>query len=189
MLTEADYEEVLGMRRKLAALHADWRLAIGDIYARKAGFRPSQPRWPKGHGDDSGRWSGGPGTGAPAAGGNSAGRNPGGHHFVPREIFQKESLKPETRKVFEEGATGPLRGQIHRGGEGHDIYNRAVKEALDRFKAENQIVRSEDMTPEQARRFLDDVKRSSDPRIRNFNMRIYMREFQYYLRRLPRRMD
>jgi hypothetical protein len=32
----------------------------------KAGFRPDQPRWPKGSGDESGRWSGGAGTESPA---------------------------------------------------------------------------------------------------------------------------
>ncbi|MEJ0078197.1 MAG: hypothetical protein WDO17_22705 [Alphaproteobacteria bacterium] len=42
------------------------------------------------------------------------------------------------------------------------------------------------MTPEQARKFLDDVKRSSDPRIRPFNMRLYMREIMYWMRRGPR---
>jgi hypothetical protein len=99
-------------------------------------------------------------------------------------------LKPETRKVFEEGATGPLRAQVHRGGDGHELYTRAVKEALDRFKIENHIASdSADMTPEQARKFLDEVKQSSDPRIRNFNFRIYMREVNYYLRRIPRRID
>jgi hypothetical protein len=173
-------------------LRADLAQTVREYYARKAGFRGNQPRWPQGTPGDpkpGGRWSGGPGTGAPVDGGNPAGRNPGGHHFVPRVIFGKENLKPETRKVFEEGATGPLRGKTHRGGEGHDLYNRAVKEAFDRFKADNHIAGSEDMTPEQAKKFLDEVKRSSDPRIRNFNMRIYMREVQYYLRRIPRRMD
>jgi hypothetical protein len=64
-----------------------------------------------------------------------------------------------------------------------------VKKAFDRFKAKNGIARSEDVTPEQAKKFLEEVKRSSDPRIRNFNMRIYMREFQFYLRRIPRRIE
>jgi len=33
---------------------------------RRAGFRPDQPRWPKGSGDISGRWSGGAGEGPQA---------------------------------------------------------------------------------------------------------------------------
>ncbi|HEY1983329.1 MAG TPA: hypothetical protein VGH13_24875 [Xanthobacteraceae bacterium] len=33
---------------------------------RKAGYRPDQPRWPRGSGDISGRWSGGAGEGPPA---------------------------------------------------------------------------------------------------------------------------
>lgn len=89
MLTEADYEEVLGMRRELAALRADWWLAISDIYARKAGSRPSQPRWPKGHGDESGRWSGGPGTGAPATGGTLPAVIREGTILYPEKSFKK----------------------------------------------------------------------------------------------------
>src|SRR6202034_998767 len=34
---------------------------------RKAGFRPDQPRWPRGSGDVSGRWSGGAGEAPPAS--------------------------------------------------------------------------------------------------------------------------
>jgi hypothetical protein len=33
------------------------------------------------------------------------------------------------------------------------------------------------------------MKRSRDPRIRNYNLRIFMRELQFQLRRGPRRID
>jgi len=42
------------------------------------------------------------------------------------------------------------------------------------------------MTPDQARKFVDEIKRSSDPRIRGFNLKIFRREFLYQLRRIPR---
>jgi hypothetical protein len=35
------------------------------VELQKAGFRPDQPRWPKGSGEQGGRWSGGAGTGSP----------------------------------------------------------------------------------------------------------------------------
>lgn len=63
MLSRPEYEEVLQMRRELAALRDDWHRTLTKSYASKAGFNDDQPRWPKGYGDDSGRWSGGPGTG------------------------------------------------------------------------------------------------------------------------------
>jgi hypothetical protein len=66
---------------------------------------------------------------------------------------------------------------VYDAAEGYDHYNR--------FLRENGI-RPEDMTPDQARSLVDEVKRSSDPRVRGFNMRIYMREIIYWLRRTPR---
>ncbi len=68
MLSLTDYEEVLQMRREFAALRADLERTVRDYYARKAGFRQDQPRWPKRSGVDSGRWSGGAGTGSSDAG-------------------------------------------------------------------------------------------------------------------------
>src|SRR3972149_4331982 len=72
MLSQVDYEEVLQMRREFAALRADWERTISDYYARKAGFRQDQPRWPKRSGRISGRWSGGAGDGSPADAGQTA---------------------------------------------------------------------------------------------------------------------
>jgi hypothetical protein len=43
------------------------------IELRRAGFREDQPRWPKGSGEDGGRWSGGAGT-APAGEGGPGDR-------------------------------------------------------------------------------------------------------------------
>ena len=42
------------------------------------------------------------------------------------------------------------------------------------------------MTPDQARDFVKEIKQSSDPRVRGFNLRIYRNEMRYWLRRAPR---
>jgi hypothetical protein len=67
----------------------------------------------------------------------------------------------------------------------HQEYNKAVEDALDRFLDRNKI-RGDQMTPDQARSFAQEVKTSRDPKIREFNMRIWMREFRFQLRRGPR---
>lgn len=194
-----EVEEILAVRRlertrlelkyEFAALRFQTAMLLHAYVCRKAGFRRDQPRWPAGSSDDSGRWSGGAGTAAPGAGASSASKARGGHHYVPGELYNNEPLKLESRKVFEEGTTGPLHGKKHGFGDGHIEYNKAVIETFDQFKTKNGIARSEDVTPEQAKKFLDEVKASTDPRIRSFNMRIYMREFQFYLRRIPRKIE
>ncbi|WP_245421755.1 hypothetical protein [Rhodoplanes serenus] len=153
---------------------------------QKAGFKEDQPRWPKGNGEISGRWSGGAGTDASAAEGasGSPGLAPRGHHFVHRSLYEKLSLRPDTRKVFETAVTGPLRAGPHGWSKEHYTYNRAVEESFERYLRDNRI-RIEDMTPDEARKFIEATKRSTDPRIRAVNMRIYMREIMYWLRRVP----
>jgi len=106
--------------------------------------------------------------------------------LVPGALYRNEPLQPETRKIFEQTTTGPLDGETHRYDQSHKDYNNAVKESFERFKAENGITRSEDVTPEQAKKFVDEDRTSSDPRIRNFNMRIYRQQFRYFMRRGPR---
>lgn len=187
----SELKEMLAMRHRdraccelkyeLAALRFETALIKYAYVSQKAGFRRDQPRWPRGTGEDSGRWSGGAGKEEPST--VPATPRPRGHHLVPGEIYRNESLQPETRSVFEGETIGPLRAQTHNNGDGHREYTKAVKEEFDRFKAENKIVRSEDMTPSQAKKFVDQVRGSFDPRIRNFNMRIIMRELRFYIRR------
>jgi hypothetical protein len=175
------------IKYRLAALQFEKALIKHAYACLKGGFRPDQPRWPK-RTPQGGRWSGGAGAEPPQTGPS---RNPRsrGHHFIPGELYRREPLKPETRKVFEDAVTGPLRGQQHGNSEEHQNYSRAVREAFDRFKSRNGIVRPEDMTPERAKKFVDEVRDSKDPRIHNFNMKIYMREIRFYLRRIPRRIE
>ncbi len=71
----------------------------------KAGFRPDQPRWPKGSGDISGRWSGGAGEAPPSPPKPppeelpprswTIGHNQGPPLDDPPEIPSKEALPPE----------------------------------------------------------------------------------------------
>ena len=164
--------------------YAQGRLAQYENWEDKAGFRQDQPRWPAGSGVDSGRWSGGEGTASPQP--NRGPQTPPKHHFIPREIFEDPELKlrPETKKVFEQETTAPLRAG-HGWSKDHAAYNDAVRDHLKRFLRENGIT-SDQMTPDHARKFLEEVKQSRDSRIRNFNVRIMMREAIYWLRRKPR---
>jgi hypothetical protein len=167
-------------------LRLQWLLAATDmqrkfarfVRATKANFNPDQPRVPAGN-TDGGQWTSGGG------GGGSAKGKADGHHFVPKAVYRGLPLRPETKSVFDQGATGRLNAGRHAWSKEHSVYNDAVSEQFKRFLSENGL-RPEDMTPDDARRFLGSVKRSSDPRIRGFNMRLYMREIMYWLRRIPR---
>lgn len=60
-------------------------------------------------------------------------------------------------------------------------YNEAVKEALEDFLATNAIT-ARQMTPEYARRFLEGVLKSHDPRIRDFNVKVMEQRLKYLSR-------
>lgn len=98
----------------------------------------------------------------------------GGHHYVPKEIFEglfkKNQLRPETRKVFDEAVTGPLPKGLHKNDKLHREYTKAVMGLWDGF-LKRHVIRPEDMTPDQARRFIHEVLHSDDPRISLFNGR------------------
>lgn len=147
----------------------------------KAGYRNDQPRWPRGSGENSGRWRGGAGASAPDL---SPRTERGGHHFVPRQVFDGYLFDHETRKVFDRAVTGPLPDGPHLWSPEHKQYNSAVREALDRYLADSSV-RPSELTPEQARIFVDQIKTSTDPRIRKFNADIYRRQILYYMRRIP----
>jgi len=71
-LAAQEGERLQRRRAELAALRRDCELAaeaLREVCRElvKAGFRPDQPRWPKGSGRRSGRWSGGAGEGPQAS--------------------------------------------------------------------------------------------------------------------------
>lgn len=107
-----------------------------------------------------------------------------GHHFVSRGVFtnEKYDFSPETMKVFETETTGRLKDPTsNRYDDMHRKYNKAVGEKLDQFLKRNNIT-SREMTPDQAKYFSDEIRKSTDLRIRQFNQRIYMREIMRSLR-------
>ena len=153
-------------------------------------FNPDQPRVPAGS-PRGGQWTSvldgalGPNDDedTESAGPDSIEVAADGHHFVPRALFEKLPLQPETRRVFEEAKTGRLSGGLHYFDGPHRIYNAAVAEHYRDFIGQRGL-RSEDLTPSQARQFADSIRNSTDPRIRDFNLFIYRREVWYWIRRL-----
>ena len=178
---EAELERV---RDQLATLQLELALLrVERAFALK--YRPDQPRVPAGN-PDGGQWT--PGgdaaeTGADVVATGSTSRpsgsfHPGRHHCVPQSIYNRLALSPETRRVFDEAVTGRLQAGTHQWSQAHRAYNLSVGEQLDRFMLERGI-RPEQMTPDDARRFVSEVNRSNDPRIRGFNLRLYRREMLY----------
>jgi hypothetical protein len=100
-----------------------------------------------------------------------------GQHYVSRKVFENKPLREDTRRVFEDAASGPLSDPtVNLYSKPHREYNRAVDEAFENFLAERGI-ESKNMTPAQARDFLHGVLRSNDPRIHDFNMRIFEQRY------------
>jgi len=71
LFAEVADEQARSRQAELAPLRRDHASAVEELLAIcreliKAGFRPDQPRWPKGSGRQSGEWSGGAGEGAQA---------------------------------------------------------------------------------------------------------------------------
>ncbi|HZS63560.1 MAG TPA: hypothetical protein VFA53_03540 [Xanthobacteraceae bacterium] len=181
--------------------------------ARK--YSPDQPRAPAGS-REGGRWTDAGGADEGGDGKNEEANRirvaqignsvtdvdgkpyykPGGHHEMPEGVYNKWSLQPETRKVFQQSTTGtlgttmqltpdgPRIGNIWEGARGglHRAYNDAVTELGNRFIEANKLrPDASDMTPDQARALLKEIRMSEDPRIRDFNLN--MRRIQR-LRRL-----
>jgi hypothetical protein len=148
-------------------------------------YSPDQPRVPAGN-PDGGQWT----IWSHAASVElSAARRGQGHHYVVRELFENLSLPQETEKVFEDATTGPLYDdRTNRNNREHRIYNQTVKELFHRFTEANDI-EPQRMTPDEARRFLKEVQDSRDPRIRNLNIKIHLREIMFRLLRAPLRNE
>ncbi len=180
--------EFEGIARHLDKLCRDWPLLIRSELC-KAGFDASEPRVPAGH-PDGGQWPGDSGAAAgdteivsDAPDGNwipGAQYAADGHHWVPRAVYAKYPLKPETRKIFEKATSGPLADDsVNRWTMEHRNYNEAVNEAFTAYMKENNI-NADQMTPEQAQEVLEGVKGSFDPRIRTLRMKILRQSLRYF---------
>ena len=165
-----------------------------------AKYSPDQPRVPAGS-SDGGQWTSGGYAGGAAntdegrvlSDENPDGLVPGaeyaqGHHVFPRASARKWPLSPEARKVFNDAVTGPLHGDPHGWSKEHEVYSRAVDENFERFLRDNKI-QPEKMSGWDAKRFLNEIMTSNDPRIKNFNLSLYRRAVLYWLNRIPRGMD
>ncbi|HEY1980162.1 MAG TPA: hypothetical protein VGH13_08735 [Xanthobacteraceae bacterium] len=87
---------------------------------------------------------------------------------MPKTVFQKRNFSAETEAVFEKSTSGPLADRtVNFNNIEHRQYNDAVNDLLDVFLERNKIT-AEQMTPTQAREFIQEVIGSSDPRIREF---------------------
>lgn len=98
-------------------------------------------------------------------------------------IRNDPNLSPVAAQVFKDARTGPIPGG-HNFGEGHSAYNKGVKDLwttyLDQTKCNPAT-----MTKQQAEDFASRVKTSDDPRVRNFNRRIYEKFIRAGFRRMP----
>jgi hypothetical protein len=151
------------------------------VLQEKAGFRDDQPRWPKGSGGSSGRWSGGAGTGGPSARTRYRTR---GHHIVPRSVTGSPdiNLSSQARDVFERETTGPSYGSRHGYSKVHHEYNMAVREQLIDYLRQRGLSGSM-MTADDAEEFLKQVYASKDPRVQRFNLFVYRQRLLDILRR------
>jgi HK97 family phage portal protein len=164
--------------------------APSSLATLRAKYDPSQPRVPAGN-PDGGQWTdGGGGYGDSEADEGDQellpasaipiGWKPDGHHFMVQSIFRKWNLKPETLKVFEEAKTGKLYAPGHLFDAPHRQYNEAIRALSDDFLVRNSLTgRTHEMTPDQARALLKEIRESRDVRIWNYNRMILMRELRY----------
>ncbi len=134
------HEEIASIRSELEAIRQDvaslGRDALAPILVelRKYGYNPAEPRIPK-HQTGGGEWTEDGAQVAASATDDAAGilRRRGGHHIVPKAVYGRLPLKPETEKAFDAARTGRLRGGRHGWDKEHDAYNQAVHEALEEF--------------------------------------------------------
>jgi RHS repeat-associated protein len=106
----------------------------------------------------------------------------GGHHLVVGPIRSDPSLSAAARSVFNAAATGPIPGGHNY--TGHQYYNQGVIDLWNDHLKKTGI-NPTNMTAQQAQDFVNEVRRCPDPRVREFNNRIYQRIFNHALRRIP----
>ena len=193
---------------ELTAALADLKAELFRRRLRRSlkAYKPEQPRVPAGN-PDGGRWTDANGGGAlvrlaQATTGSVSDVDgtpyyqPGGHHEFVQEIYKKWDLSPETRKVFDQARTGRIpQGLIRTAPDGeplghfwngrtgaHGVYNEAVKELATEYLERSGLDPNnpKDMTPEQARALLKEIRETQDPRIRVYNdtLRLFRRLFR-----------
>jgi RHS repeat-associated protein len=108
-----------------------------------------------------------------------------GHHWVIGPIRNDPNLSSAAADVFKNARTGPVPGG-HNFGDGHAAYNKGVNDLWKDYLAKTKCDPTK-MTKAQAEDFVSRVKTSNDPRVRNFNRRIYEKFIRDGFRRMPPR--
>jgi RHS repeat-associated protein len=107
------------------------------------------------------------------------GLQPEGHHWVIGPIRNDPNLSPEARKIFRDAATGYY-GERHGWSKEHQEYNKAVQELWNKKNYDPSK-----MTKQEAQKFVDQIMRSRDPRIRDYRQAIFDKCVKYGMRRMP----
>jgi DNA-binding phage protein len=188
--------EIVSIRQGLAEIarnidqlrHEAAALILSEL--RKYGYNPEEPRIPKGN-PGPGRWTrvaadDDPNKSSDAAGPDIPFQKYGrGHHWVTRKIFNKRNFSGEVKSFFDDARSGPLADpRVNHNTEEHRAYNDAVDVLLDQFLEKNHIT-EEQMTLAQAGEFVQEVKNSSMPAIRNFVIKINREVLKYGFRYGP----
>ena len=108
-----------------------------------------------------------------------------GHHWVIGPIRNDPNLSLVAAQVFKDAKTGPVPGG-HNFGEGHSAYNKGVNDLWKNYLDQNKCTPAT-MTKTQAEGFVSRVKTADDPRVRNFNRKIYEKFIRDGFRRMPPR--
>jgi hypothetical protein len=101
------------------------------------------------------------------------------HHWYARHFYRRHPFSRETRKVFREATSGPLVQRLYSRrqqkwlshGYGYDAPHRRYDAAVDELVTEymrNRGITARQMTPAQAHEVVELIKKSPDPRIRDF---------------------
>jgi len=157
---------------------------------RKYGYNSEEPRIPKHH-NGGGEWTNVAGSDDPNKASDAP--DPGipfqrygrGHHWVTKKIFTKRKFSNEVKAFFDKARSGPLADStVNHNTKEHRAYNDAVNDLLDEFLKKNNIA-EEKMTLAQADEFVQEVKNSANPVIREFVMKINREVLRYGLRWIP----
>jgi hypothetical protein len=200
-LTENGEDRLRERRRAIASIRHDLEEITQDFLKlsrglrpqirealRKYGYNPNEPRIPK-YNPGGGEWT----RVAASDDSNEASdaAEPGfpfqkygrGHHWVPKTVWKDRKFPEKTKKFFDNAKSGPLADPtVNINDTEHIEYNKAVNKLLDEFMNKNDIAEDQ-MTPAQAEQFVEEVKGSAVPQIRQFVLKIQreaLRYFRYY---------
>jgi hypothetical protein len=102
-----------------------------------------------------------------------------GHHWVTVNIFTKRNFSDAVKAFFDNARSGPLADPtVNHNTTEHRLYDSAVNQLLEEFLKKNNITEAQ-MTVEQAKEFVQKVKNSNVPAIRQFVIKINREVLRY----------